>query len=278
MLAVGDTNYPLCLLDTMAVSEMVKHPEGAFRHFYEWATNSTPCFIPCFSPFTLIELRRSPNLFKRFIQQFHPLPCVLLKGYEWLLQDEIEAYPDPRTIDPCALAFTPLGGEGNLLKNLPVIMQSPALVKQERQWNAGREEIVDGMISLVPNFPPDGDKYTAAQLNDFIFLAGLQQLALRADGFFKRTLDAGSTVELDAFPSLKASLYTVFHKFYVDRDRKSSDSDAFDIIIAASVPYVEAIITENHQAEVLRKTKRRDDFIEGLQVFRLRDIRHPIPA
>lgn len=278
MIAVGDNEYPLCLLDTMAVSEMVKRPDVAFRNFYEWAIASTPCFIPCFSPFTLIELRRSPDLFQGFIEQFHPFPCVLLKEYDWLLKDEVAAYPNPWTTDPCALAFTPLGGEGNLLKNLPQIVQSPPIVKQEQQWNAVRGDIVDGMVSLVPNFPPDGDKYSAAQLQHFIFVAGTSQLALQAGDFLKSKLDAGEAVDVDAFPSLKASLYTAFHKFYVDRDRKPSDSDAFDIIIAAGVPYVEAIVTEGHQAEALRKTKRRDVFIEGLQILTLRDIRKPMAA
>ncbi|MFN2593697.1 MAG: hypothetical protein ABR579_02270 [Actinomycetota bacterium] len=118
MFAVGGTDYPLCLLDTLAVSAMVKEPEVLDR-FYSWAMTPTPCFVPCFSPFTLIELRRSPNVFRQFIEMFHPRPCVLLKGYDWLLQDEVEAYPDPSGIDPCALAFTPLGDACNLLAISP---------------------------------------------------------------------------------------------------------------------------------------------------------------
>ncbi|MFN2593698.1 MAG: hypothetical protein ABR579_02275 [Actinomycetota bacterium] len=111
-------------------------------------------------------------------------------------------------------------------------------MKQEQGWNASRHEIVDGMVSLVPNFPPEGTAYTRAQLKEFIFLAGFEQLVLRAEGFVTRMLSEGNEVKLDAFPSLKASLYTVFHKFYVDRSRDPANSDAFDIIIAAGLPYV----------------------------------------
>jgi hypothetical protein len=277
MFLVGDTEYPLCLLDTMAISEMVKRPEGALRHFYEWAMASKPCFVPCFSPFTLIELRRKPALFDKFIEQFHPLPCVLLKGYEWLLEDEILAYPNPSKIDPCALAFTPMGDSGNLLRNLPSVLKTPAIVKQERQWNGSGWEIVNGMRSLVPNFPPDGAKYKREQIRLFIEVAGFSQLALRNKAFARRTLDRDEAVQIDAFPSLKASLYTTFYKFYVDTTRKPSESDAFDIIIAAGLPYVEAVITERHQVEVLRKTKRHDSFINELRVFTLRDFRDHTP-
>ena len=76
---------------------------------------------------------------------------------------------------------------------------------------------------------------------------------------------------MDAFPTLKAMTYTVFHKFYADATRKPSNSDAFDVLISAALPYVEAFITEAHQAEALRKTKRSDGFLKDLQVLTLRD-------
>jgi hypothetical protein len=273
MLAVGETMYPLCLLDTMAVSEMVKRPNPTLGNFYSWAHQTEPQFVPCFSVFTLIELRRKPDLFHEFIEQFHPLPCVLMKGYEELLQEEVEAYPDPSGIDPCSIAFTPLGDEGNLLSNLPTILSNRELLERERYWNAAPREIVEGMVSLVANFPPANDKYTAVEIREFIEMAGFSQLVYRAHSFAKRIVDRGQALDIDAFPSLKASLYTAFHKFYLDPTRKPTDSDAFDVIISASVPYVEAIITEAHQAEVLRKIKRRDDFIGDLRVFTLREFR-----
>jgi hypothetical protein len=80
-------------------------------------------------------------------------------------------------------------------------------------------------------------------------------------------------IDLDAFPTLKAMIYTVFYKFYMDPDRKPSRSDGFDVLIASVLPYVDAVFTERHQAEVLRKTKRRDPFLDHLQVMTLRDPR-----
>lgn len=278
MLAVGDTSYPLCLLDTMAVSEMVKRPQGAFRHFLEWSHAAETIFVPCFTVYTLIELRRKPALFQQFIEQFHPFPCVLLKGYMELLAEEVASYPDPSEIDPCSIAFTPLGDEGNLLSNLPRILELPELAKQEAEWNRAGPEIVDGMLSLVRNYPPAGAAYTPEETRQFVSMASLQQLAYHDHvEFIQRVHGGGEAVDMDAFPTLKAMTYTVFHKFYADQTRKPSNSDAFDVLIAALLPYVEAFITENHQAEVLRKTKRRDNFLGGLHVFTLRDFRDAPP-
>ena len=276
MLAVGDTEYPLCLLDTMAVSEMVKRPEGAFRNFLDWSHRADPQIVPCFTIYTLMELRRKPVLFDQFVERFDPFPCVMVKGYAHLLEDEVAAYPDPANVDPCAIAFTPLGGEGNQLSNLPYLLDLPQHAKQERQWNEAGPEIVEGMVSLVSNYQPAGDTYTRDEVRHFVWLASFSQLVYHAEEFVQQMLDSGQEIDMDAFPTLKAMTYTVFHKFYADADRTPSNSDAFDVLIAGALPYVEAVITESHLADALGKTKRRDHFLDQLEVFTLRDFRQPM--
>jgi hypothetical protein len=128
---------------------------------------------------------------------------VLLKGYDWLLRDEIAAYPDSSQIDPCALAFTPLGDEGNLLENLPTVMEDATIREQEDRRNSARGEIVDGMVSLVPNFPPNSEKYSPQQLREFIEIAGFSQLVLQAKDFAERMVAQSEAVIMDAFPSLR---------------------------------------------------------------------------
>jgi hypothetical protein len=274
MLTLGTSSYPLCLLDTLAVSEMVKRPEGAYRNFLDWSHRSDPQFVPCFTVYTLIELRRRPELFDGFIEFFQPLPCVLLKGYMNFLDEEAAAYPDPTGIDPCAIAFTPLGGEGNQLANIPHILARPELAQQEQMWNEAGAEIVSGMLSLVKNYPPDGETYSAAEVCTFASLTSLTQLALHGHTELITDIHArGDAVDTDAFPSLKAMSLAVFYKFYSDANRKAADSDAFDVLITAALPYVEAVITENHLAEALRKARRVDPFLEKLQIFSLRDFR-----
>lgn len=275
MLNLGDKTVRLCLLDTNAVSEMVKGSDGMLGHFLTWSLQPQP-YVPCFSVFTVVELRRSPEVFEQFIETFRVLPCVLQKGYDHLLEEEVAAYPDPTRIDPCAVAFTPLGGPGNRLENLPAMLDTPELLERERGWNEGRQEIVDGMVSLVPNYPPTGPRYSEQDVRTFFEIAGFSQIVLRQRDFAEMVVSREEAVDMDAFPSLKASLYTAFHKFYVDKTRKPSSSDAFDILIAAGAPYVEAMVTEKHQAEVLRQVQRRDEFMQELQVFTLQDFRQPL--
>jgi hypothetical protein len=150
---------------------------------------------------------------------------------------------------------------------------------REKYWNDGAQDIVEGIASLVANFPPDGNTYRPDELRHFVEMAGFSQVAMRQPEFAKQMVEIeNEAVGIAAFPSVKATTYAVWHKFYADRTRKWTRSDAFDIIIASALPYVDAVVTESHLAESLRKTKRLDDFIEHLTIHTLRDFRHSPPA
>jgi len=278
MLTLNGTDYRLCLLDTNAVSEIVKRPEQ-LRHFLTWSLDSQPSFIASFSLFTLLELRRKPDVYRQFVELFRVVPCMILKSHEQLLEEETRCYPDPSAIDPTLVAITALGSDGNdLAKVSTVVFGDEFILDRERLWNESQGEIVEGISSLVPNYPPAGDKYTRSEVRSFVQIAAFSQLAMRAHDFAERIVQKDETVDIDAFPSLKITTYTVFHKFYADRVRKSRSSDAFDIIISAVTPYVDAIVTEGEQAESLRKTKRHDDFIRHLLVYTEKDFRHSTPS
>jgi hypothetical protein len=205
---------------------------------------------------------------------------MLLKSHEQLLEDEVRCYPDPSGIDPTLLGFSMLGGEGmDLRRVLDTASEDEFFRGQEKYWNDGAQDIVEGIASLVANFPPDGDTYTRDEVRHFVEMAGFSQVAMRQPDFAKQMVEIDNqAVSIGAFPSVKATTYAVWHKFYADRNRKWTRSDAFDIIIASAIPYVDAVVTESHLAEGLRKTKRLDDFIEHLTIHTLRDFRHSAPA
>ncbi len=278
MINLNGNYYRLCLLDTNAVSEMAKNPRREFRHFVEWAFSTPPTFIPCFSLFTVLELRRRPDVYRKFQECFALLPCLVLKSHEQLLQEEIQHYPDSTGINPGLLAFPgEIASPRDRLDNaLEAFFQTPWAREQERVWIDGRAEIVEGITSLVSNFPPENGAYSLSEVRSFLEIAGFQQIELRAREFAEAMLKRSEVVRIDAFPSVKMTLFTVFYKFYVD-SRRPSLSDAFDIIISAPTPYADAIVTERHQAEVLRKTKMRDEFIRNLIIYTLRDFRESLP-
>ena len=203
VLQLGETSYPLCLLDTMALSELSKQPE-TLADFVAWTTDRDPPSIPAFTVYSVMELRQRPSVFERFIEGFRPLPCVLLKGYAQLLEEEVASYPDPSQIDPVAIAFTPLGGAGNDLANLPHLMAARDVTGKEEGWNASRQEIVDGMLSLVGNYRPKSAKYSPAEIAHFIWVSTYSQLVLHEEEFAVAMSEQNEAVDVAAFPPLVA--------------------------------------------------------------------------
>ena len=93
----GNTNK-LCLLDTNALSEIIKHPKSEGRGFVERFGPST--FAPCFTVYNLIELRRKQSLFNSFVEFFAKYPCFLLKPQQMILADEKRSYTNLFKVSP----------------------------------------------------------------------------------------------------------------------------------------------------------------------------------
>jgi len=274
MLTAGQNDYRVCLMDTNALSELVKPgSEAIVAGFLEWATGSELQVVPAFNVFTLMELRRSPQHFERFLEMFSVLSIVLVKSFEDLLAAELAAYPDSRKTDFVSLAFTPLGGSGNQMANLPGLLA--AFEEEEQQWNQGRFDLVEALASNAKTYLAANGPIGRNEAAAFLWSNRFQLLCTMAatSAFVRQELERDRAIDVDAFPSVRAMASTIFYKFYEDSNRLAAASDAFDVFISSSLPYVDALVTENHQAEVVRKIKNREAFLEGVTVFTLRDLR-----
>src|SRR5688572_1353061 len=148
-------------------------------------------FVPCFSLFSVLEMRRRPDVYGRFKELFRALPCILMKSHEQLLEEEVRCYPDSSRIDPTLLGFSTLGGEGmDLVRVLDRASEDEFFRDKETYWNDGAQSIVEGIASLVANFPPDGDSYTRDEVRHFVEITGFSQIAMRQNDFAKQTVES----------------------------------------------------------------------------------------
>lgn len=270
MISINGTTYKLLLVDTNIISEAIKNKNQEMRRLLEWT--SAEKFIICFSVFTILELRKVPILYKNFLDIFSVIPCIILKSHEQLLQDEVSKYPETKDINPINVGFAGMLAKANLKETLKMAFENDQIARDEKKWVSNRESIVEGIEELVKNFPPDNGKYSREKIREFIELAGFQQLALRQKDFVKSFIDSGGAIDIDAFPSIKITAFTVFYKFYIDQ-RSSKISDAFDILIFSSIPYVDAVITESHFVDAIKKIKSQDDFIKEIEAYTIKQLR-----
>jgi hypothetical protein len=277
MIILNGNPYRLCLLDTNAISEMVKNPKREFANFQNWALREKPTYISAISPFSILELRQRRDVYNKFLEIFSIWPCAIVKGDSQLIEEELSQYPDPSPIIP--IAFNCVGilqsPEQRLDKVLDLVFNPINNQIFEQKWIEGRQKSVDDIASFVKYYPPENGKYTSLEIRTFLFATVVQHIYFKNRPFLEKLQKENNGIEIDAFPSIKMMLYTLFYKFYVDK-RKYEPGDALDIIISSSTPYMDAIVTERHQAEVIKKIKTQDKFIEKVKVLRIPDIRDPI--
>ena len=270
MITLNGTKYKLVLIDTNILSEVIKNKFQEVRKLLEWTTSQKS--ILCFSPFTVLEIRKISTIYEQFLELFSTIPCIILKSHEQLLQDEVSVYPISANVDPVLVGFPGVLGKATLREVLEKTFNGDKILADEKFWNLGREQIVIGIQELVKNFPPENRKYTKKKIRDFVQLAGFQQIALRQREFAKSVINSGGIVDIDAFPSIKMTSLVVFHKFYVD-SRQPLISDAFDIIIFSVVPYVDIVISENHFVAMMKKIRSQDSFVNHVDAFNMKYLR-----
>ena len=223
---------------------------------------------------TLFELRKHIDLYQDFLNIFSIIPLVFVKNYNQILQDEINHYPNFKEINPILHAVSPLSKNkfGKLDILLDHLFQRKDILEVEQKWDAEKKSILGSILSLKKNFPPQKDRYTSIDAIKFVEEATLQQIIMQYPDFAQKIINQNKTIDINSFPSLKIQLYTVFYRFY-DGDRKPEIQDVFDILISSSIPYIDIFYTERFQAEIIKKVKNRDSFINNVQVFTIRELR-----
>lgn len=273
MLQIGASKYSLVGLDTNIVSEILSDREGARQGLLSFFEKG---YIPCFSVYSLFELRCRREIYDNFVNLFDVFPCILLKNEEQLFEEEKAAYPNPTGVNPVLLGISYFNTKrGTNLRNLLKInFENPVVLRREKDWPDLKKEILSELISLKKNFPPKGRHYLP---NDdgirFVQEATIQQIIFRAPKWVKELSDSSHTLIDTAFPSIRMTLWTIFFRLYVAHQRVPETQDVFDALISTPAPYLDAVITENFQADIYKKVKKLDNILSHSEIYTLKDLR-----
>lgn len=81
-----------------------------------------------------------------------------------------------------------------------------------------------------------------------------------------------SNIDISKLPASRMMEYSQFSRIFKTQ-KTITPNDVMDILVSSIVPYVDAVITENFQADVYKKAKKLIPQIKDLEIYRLRDIR-----
>ena len=271
---MNGTNYRLGLLDTCILGKILSNPDyerqGLFKLFFD----PSPIIIPCVTIWSILELRQKSILYKKFIEFFSVIPFCMLKTPELILQDEFKYYPFINKIDPILFTFSMLRPKSESLTSfLQRVFSNKEVRRAEKKWkNKWKQENLKSMLSLKSNFISTNKNLNSSDAKRFVDEALPQYVTKQNPQWVKEKLYKNEEIIFDAFPSVKAALYTVFYRFYV-ANRSPELQDVFDILINNIVPYLDYVITENFQSDILMKIKRADQQFAHLEIKTVRDIR-----
>lgn len=274
MISINNNTYKLCLFDTNALSDFLKNPKQWITYFdNEFSLSNT---IICYSIFSLSELYYRHDLFEKYLEFFSVFPSAILDGYNSIYQKELKNYFSNDIIDPIVLVPSNISGKLTTSKvQLLEIIKKSGFINKTEYWKSSQEEILNGILSLIKNFPPRKKNYSINEIEEFNFIVSTQQIGLRSMDFATEILKNKEHIELNKFPSVISMNYTVFYKFYLD-NRKPLLSDIFDIIISSLLPYVDYVITEGNMCEIIKTIKKRHNFLLNIDEKSIKDLNNKI--
>lgn len=266
------SNYKLCLLDTNALSEIVKRPANEGHGYIKLFPPSE--FVPCFTAYNLFELRRHRDVFDEFIKFFGIYPSFITTPFQFILEAEITAKGRTKVNDILLYAFTPLGSNSSfqLVEFIDNLFRDPTMANLEHEWRNRNQGVLDDWLINKANFSPTSSVPNARDAKQFVHDASIDTLCHIHPELVQSSIDTNNIVLLQSFPSLQIMLYSQYYRIF-DPAWKPNDQEVIDVCISACAPYVDAIITENFQAEIYKKVHK---YINGMSaiITTLRDIRH----
>jgi len=271
-IAESGNSYNLCLLDTNALSEIVKHPEDEGRGFKQNFSPSSNA--PCFTVYNLFELRRKPDLFKAFVAFFRIYPCFLLKPHPMILDEERRTNGNTALVSPLMNAFSQEGVD--LSYDFEYFMNrmfaSSFFLELEHDWRDEETATLAVWMKRKENFNPKRPVPNASDADEYLEEAGMQSLIASDLEWARKEIGAGRVPNINHFPSLQVVLYSQYYRLY-DPHWRPKPQDVTDLLIVSVTPYMDAVITEAFQAEILKKIRKKVLGLDNLQVATLRDIR-----
>ena len=266
MREINGTLYSFGLLDTGIISEVIKNRQGERNALVKLMIDVD--MIPCISIWSIMELRERKDLYSTFLELFAVIPFCLIRSHYHLMEDELASFPDPSGIEPIAISFSMFAEDpgAKLPTFIPRLFSHPEVKKAEKLWGSGwKQDTLNSILSLKSNFSPRRERYNADDAKRFIEEGVFQYIATQAPQWTKDLLESGREFDPHSFPSVKMMFYTVFYRFYAE-NRIPEIQDVFDILIANAAPYLDMLITERFQAEIFRKVKHRDSFLEHVSI------------
>jgi len=268
--------YNLCLIDTNIISEISKNKLGErnkfFKHFLanSWAI--------CITSGMLFELRKNTQVYKQFLEVFSIFPFFILKPFINLFEEEKKVYETKEKLIPIQIpiSFANKNQKLHLKRFMQELFSRKEVIETEKMRRIDETQVLNNWLSRINNYNPESEEANSKDANRYVKEALIQTI-IKLDidigsNFIRKKIEKKEEIEFEKFQLVMIMLYSQYYRLY-DSGWKSAPQEVTDIEIMAAVPYMEVVITENFQAEILKKVRNGFSPISELEILTLRDIR-----
>lgn len=264
MIKLNNHDYKIIFLDTNAIREISSNKQtetGFIRQFI----GGQSVYVPCYSMYNIVELKPYTDLYTNFMKLFMMIPSFLFYPFQTVFHEEWEAAQKGVTLEI----------NGNFVNAFSQLNPNPIYhldTFMEMLWN---DESYKGIRDAVEGLQSVAHEWEKARQIDFGISNTIKAYrSLEFYGVFSLLRSSGLPVtedtDISKFPGARLMAFSQFNRTH--SEKTISKNDVMDVKISCALPYVDAVITENYQAEVLKKAKGFIPQISGLEIYRLGDL------
>jgi hypothetical protein len=267
---IGSDEYNLILLDTNIIREILSFPTNTGKGFFLKAFLSETKYVPCFSIFNVIELMPYNDIFEKFVALFSEIPCLMLFTAKQFIEAEYNAFINGECLqinNKLANAFTPVidNESYNFRKFINLIKKESTLMPA-----------IQNEISNLPSIAKEWEKGRVnisklnERLNEKDYMKNEERTLLK--DITNWGIKPKVEINFEKLPALRIMSYSQFMRVHLTQ-KEIKPNDVMDVLISSAIPYVDAVLTENYQADIYKKAKKHVPQLEDLEILTLKDIR-----
>ena len=273
---IGNNDYKTILLDTNAIREIVTNENNSGKGFLENFIISGK-YVPCVSLYNVIELKPYADIYDKFLDYFSLIPCFALYPVKSILAKELNALLNntefiidntvANAFSPfgnditfnCRLFFDKLMSEKKLSKIITKEIQE--LPQTATVWENQRKK---ALKLLSQNGYPNN-------MIDIKFYKTQEEPTILKD-LRNWGIAISPNINYKKFPAARIMAFSQFHRVHSTK-KIIKPNDVMDTIISSIVPHMDAVITENYQANLYKTAKNFIPEMKPLELYTLKDIR-----
>jgi hypothetical protein len=266
------TKWEYIYLDTNILSYLANH-SGCWSKLSEYLF-AEELFIAV-SGAQLVELVDADCQHEALRNLLLLVPSAWVKPIEQIVDEEVAAYPNPRT-SPLMMYITQamLLEKGDPFAKLKGYLGNGRLKAARRDQKHSIPQFIHGVVARKSNFPPSASgKYVKEQAGFFAWCIVLQWLASSHLSFVKQFKNNASELRAELFPSIYVYALYIYYKYYL-QGREPKRSDFGDLHHIGSIPYCRIAVVEKDMCSILNQIKRNENVMPNTEVHNIDFIRN----